>query len=65
MIVNILLLSWVATTNEYAREVANTIKFSVGGEWVDASSDVISLSTEHGPTEHGIAKPSAADVCRW
>jgi hypothetical protein len=46
-----------ATTNEYASEVANSIEFFVGGEWVDASSDapidVISLSTEHGPTEHG------------
>jgi hypothetical protein len=45
--------------NEYASDVANSIIFFVGGEWVDASSgapiDVISPSTEHGPTEHGIA----------
>jgi hypothetical protein len=28
-----------ATTNDYAREVANSIKFFIEGEWVDASSD--------------------------
>jgi hypothetical protein len=45
--------------NEYRSEVANSIKFVVEGEWVDASSkapiDVISPATEHGPAEHAIA----------
>jgi hypothetical protein len=50
-----------ATMSEIASEVAKSIKFSIAGEWVDASSDapidVISSSIECGSTEHGIAEP--------
>jgi hypothetical protein len=59
--------------NEYASEVANSIKFFVGGERVDASSDalidVISSSTEHDPTGHRIAglagQRAACPESRW
>jgi hypothetical protein len=45
--------------NKYSSEVANSIKFVVEREWVDASSDaptdVISPLTKHGSAEHAIA----------